>query len=180
MPAEPHLDIELAPFALGSPHFEAAIRIYATVFMREWEPSAALLSEQAGRRDFRGHVALVDGTVIAMGFGARAEAGHYWYDAIAELVGADCPALHDPWNLIELAVLADYRRFGIGTRLVDSLLAAQPYSRALLSVIVGNTTARRFYERSGWEYLHQALSFATAPHKQYAIMGREVGSAQSR
>ena len=82
--------------------------------------------------------------------------------------------------MVELGVLLDYRRLGIGTRLVDSLLASQPHSRALLSVIVGNTTARKFYECCGWEYLHPGLSFATAPHKQYAIMGREVGSAPLR
>ncbi len=165
-----------SPLTLGSPHFEAAIRVYTTVFLREWEPSLALFSEQARRRDFRGSVALVDGTVIGMGFGARAEAGHYWYDGIAEQVGADHPALQQAWNLVELAVVADYRRQYIGTSLVDVLLAAQPCSRALLSVIVGNTTARQFYERRDWKYLHLGLTFATAPHKQYAIMGREVGA----
>jgi ribosomal protein S18 acetylase RimI-like enzyme len=123
---------------------------------------------------------MVDGAVIGVGFGACAEAGHYWYDAIAERVGADCLALQEPWNLVELGVLADYRRLGIGTLMVDSLLASQPHSRALLSVIVGNTAARQFYERCGWEYLHPGLSFATAPQKHYAIMGREVRSALSR
>ena len=150
MAAEHDLDIDVAAFALGSPRLEDAVRIYATVFHQEWEPSLHLFEEQGGRRDFHGRVAVVDGTVVGMGFGARAEPGHWWYDGIADQVGADHPALQDAWNLVELAVLAEFRRRGIGTRLLASLLEAQPCQRALLSVIVANTPARAFYERCGF------------------------------
>jgi ribosomal protein S18 acetylase RimI-like enzyme len=55
--------------------------------------------------------------------------------------------LQSAWNLMELAVLPSFRRCGIATALVDDLLTAQPYSRALLSVIMDNRLARTFYER---------------------------------
>jgi len=160
MTDDPSLHLDLVPFALGSPRIEDAARMFAAVFQEEWEPSLGLVLDQAHRPDFRGRVALVDNTVVGMGFGARAEAGHWWYDGIAAHVGADHPALQEAWNLSELAILPAFRRRGIGTRLVDALLGAQPYPRALLSVIAANAPARQMYEQTGWRYVHPGLVFA--------------------
>ena len=56
---------------------------------------------------------------------------------------------------------------------MDDLLAAQPYPRALLSVIVDNLAARTLYENRDWRYLHPHLAFRVTGGKRYAIMVRE-------
>jgi len=180
MPAEPGGDIDVVSFELGSPRLEDAARVYAAVFEEDWQPAVRFFAEQAGRLDFHGRLALTEGTAIGMGFGARAQSGHWWYDGIAEKVGAAHPALQDAWNLVELAVLPQARRRGIGARLVDALLMAQPCPRVLLSVIVANTPARQFYEGTGWRYVHPDLSFARLPHKRFAIMVRESQAPDAR
>ncbi len=180
MPVEAGRDIEIVSFELGSPRLEDAARVYAAVFEEDGQSSAGFFAEQAGRPDFHGRLALTEGTAVGMGFGARAQSGHWWYDGIAERVGAAHPALQDAWNLVELAVVAQARRRGIGTQLVDALLMAQPCRRVLLSVIAANTPARQFYERTGWQYVHPDLSFARLPQKQFAIMVRESETTDAR
>jgi ribosomal protein S18 acetylase RimI-like enzyme len=61
-------------------------------------------------------------------------------------LGSDHPALQDAWRLVELAVAEPHRGLGIGGRLHDALLAAQPCPRALLSTGVANQRARAIYE----------------------------------
>jgi ribosomal protein S18 acetylase RimI-like enzyme len=75
--------------------------------------------------------------------------------------------------LVELAVLDDYRGLGIGTALHDTLLASQPYRRALLSTEVSNADARRLYERLGWQYLHPGFIFSDGG-PAYTIMHKEL------
>jgi ribosomal protein S18 acetylase RimI-like enzyme len=134
----------------------------------------SLVMEAARRNDFVGGVAFLDGIAVAMAYGAASKIGHWWYDTIAEALGSDHPALQSSWNLMELAVLSGFRRHGLATALLDDLLSAQLYPRALLSVIVHNAPARTFYENRGWRYLHSDLTFTATPDKRYAIMGREL------
>jgi len=180
MPAEARRDIAVVSFELGSPRLEDAARVHAAVFQEDQQSSVRFFAEQAGRPDFHGRLVLAKGTAVGMGFGARAQSGHWWYDGIAEKVGAAHPALQDAWNLAELALLVPFRRRGIGSRLVDTLLAAQPCPRVLLSVIVANTPARQFYEATGWQYVHSDLSFARRPPKRFAIMVRESQATDAR
>jgi ribosomal protein S18 acetylase RimI-like enzyme len=68
-----------------------------------------------------------------------------------------------------------YRNRGIGTALLEILLASQPCPRALLSTEVANAGAHRLYERNGWRYLHSGLVF-TPGQQPFAVMGREINS----
>jgi len=175
MDSPPPFRFDLAPFDVGSPQMDDAVSVYASVFLQDPERSRHVVLDGMQRKDFLGRVALVDGFAVGMAFGAATQVGHWWYDTIAEVLGFDHPALHTAWNLIELAVLSGFRRRGLATALLDDLLSAQPYPRALLSVIVGNAPARTFYENRQWQYLHSDLTFPVAPNKHYAIMGRELG-----
>ena len=56
---------------------------------------------------------------------------------------------------------------------METLLAAQPCPRALLSTEVSNTTARRLYERHGWRYLHPGFVF-TPGDQPFIVMAREL------
>jgi ribosomal protein S18 acetylase RimI-like enzyme len=165
---------DIARFDLGSPHIDDVVSVYSSVFLSHTDRSRQLVLDAMQRKEFFGRVAFVDGIAVAMAYGAASEVGHWWYDTIAEALGPDHPALQSSWNLMELAVLSSFRRRGLATALVDDLLFAQPYPRALLSVIVHNAPARTFYENGGWRYLHSDLTFTATPNRRYAIMGREL------
>jgi ribosomal protein S18 acetylase RimI-like enzyme len=72
-----------------------------------------------------------------------------------------------------LAVIADQRGRGIGGRLHDALLAAQPCPRVLLSTGVHNRRARAMYERRGWYYLHEGFD-PPGEAGSYVIMGKDL------
>ena len=153
------MQIEIEPFDLGSRTFEDAVSVYRAVFGGDWNGGYLFMVRYAQYPDFHGRVAL-DGTrVIGMGFGARSAPGQWWHDRVATEVGPDHPALQTAWVLVELGVLEGYRGQGIGGRLHDTLLAAQPLPRVLLSTQVDNLGARRFYTRRGWQLLHPGFTF---------------------
>jgi ribosomal protein S18 acetylase RimI-like enzyme len=126
--------------------------------------------------DYHGLAALRQGALVGFGFGARSLPGQWWHDRVAAQVGMEHPALQDAWTLVDLAVAPEVRSRGIGSALMEALLAAQPCPRALLSTEVSNAGARRLYERHGWRYLH--AGFAFNPGEQpYVVMRRELASA---
>jgi ribosomal protein S18 acetylase RimI-like enzyme len=165
-------------FDAGSVWFEPAVRVYTAAYGAPLEPTLAFFKEQAQRPDFRGMVAVTDGQeAIGLGAGTRSEPGQWWHDLVSAQVGADHPALQDAWVLVEIVLLSDYRQRGIGTQLLETLLRTQPYPRVVLSVVVGNSRARSFYERKGWNYLHPGILFGN--QKTYAIMHKELQSELS-
>jgi ribosomal protein S18 acetylase RimI-like enzyme len=152
-----------------------AIRVYYKTWGWDWEESYNFFMRYSHLPDYLGLVAVYDGDVVGMTFGALGKRGQWWFDKVAYHVecGYKNPALIDAFMLVELAVLDEYRDLGIGTALHDTLLASQPYRRALLSTEVTNGGARRLYERLGWQYLHPGFVFSEGG-PSYAIMHKEL------
>jgi ribosomal protein S18 acetylase RimI-like enzyme len=169
--------VKLITYTRDSPLLDEALRVYARVWPRR-DPAVARegFTRYAGYRDFHGFVAVQDDVPVGVGYGARSYPGVPWHDLVAPVLEESHPALRDAWRLVELAVIEEHRRQGIGGRLHDALLAAQPCPRALLSTSVANQRARAMYERRGWQYVHRDLAVEGEP-LPYVIMSKELVAA---
>lgn len=166
-------NISIGPFTIASPFFDDVVNVYAQVFGDEQDSSYYFISHYMAYPDFRGFAALQGEQVIGIGFGTRSFPGNWWHDRVAEQVGADNPALQNAWVLVELGILPQHQGRGIGTLLHNTLLASQPYPRALLSTEIANSGARKLYERLGWQYLHQGFVFKKG-QAPYVVMHKEL------
>ena len=171
-----------APLAPNTPSIIEAARLYCA----EWpgysdNEIVEFFTERSELPGYHGLVALLAqlngagrpfGPVAAFGFGHRSLPRHSWHKLVAAQIGADHPALQDAWLLAEMAVAPADRGQGIGSALLETLLAQQPCPRALLSTQVDNATARRLYERHGWTYLSEGIVFGETATR-FVIMCRE-------
>ncbi len=162
-----------APLRPGAPYFDDAVRLYLSIWPGDTHSISDFFTRYAALPDYHGLVALHNGALVGFGFGARSLTGNWWHDRVAAQVGAHHPALRDAWVLVDLAVAPGHRDKGVGSALMETLLAAQPCPRALLSTEVNNAGARRLYERHGWTYLHPGFAF-NAGGQPYAVMRREL------
>jgi ribosomal protein S18 acetylase RimI-like enzyme len=167
-----------APLQPGTPFFADAVRLYLATWPRDGSALGIgdFFASYAALPDYHGLVAAQAGALVGFGFGARSLPGQWWHDRVAAQVGVEHPALQDAWALVDLAVASACRDQGIGSALLETLLAAQPLPRALLSTEVSNAGARRLYERHGWSYLHPGFAFNPGD-QPYVVMGRELASA---
>lgn len=81
--------------------------------------------------------------------------GQYWSDAVAASLPDD---IADTWigghlEVVELIVAPEFRRQGVGTRLLATLLERSSVDRALLSVRDSAVPARSLYRSLGWHEL---------------------------
>ncbi|GAB5491106.1 MAG: hypothetical protein Phog2KO_13210 [Phototrophicaceae bacterium] len=167
------MQLSLHPFEYRSPRLQDAIDMYCKVWERDKDNSTVFFRKYTRFPDFLGYVAYVDSQAVGFVMGARSEKGQWWYDKVAKNIGKTHPALDNAWVLIELAVLADYRRHNIGTVLHNHILSKKNYPNALLSTQIDNYPARRFYEAHHWTYLHQGMLFNKGRQK-YCIMHRDT------
>jgi ribosomal protein S18 acetylase RimI-like enzyme len=68
------------------------------------------------------------------------------------------PALEGAWVIDSVATLPDFRRRGIASRLLDSILTVgrrKGFRQAQISVYIGNTPAQRAYEKHGFRLLDE-------------------------
>lgn len=175
---EPPTGYRFAPLQPGTPHFDEAVRLYLATWPGEApeEEIRGFFARYAALPGYHGLVIVrEDGAMVGFGFGARSLAGNWWHDKVAAQVGGEHPALQDAWALVDLATAPEARGQGIGGALMETLLAAQPCPRALLSTEVSNATARRLYERHGWRYLHPGFVF-TPGDQPFVVMARELAS----
>jgi ribosomal protein S18 acetylase RimI-like enzyme len=126
-----------------------------------------LFSRHAARSGYRLAVA-TDGAVTAgFAWGYIGERGQYWTDLVSAVLP---PEVSSDWvgghfEFVELAVLADYRRQGIGSRLHDVLLGGVRQQCLLSTADDPDDPAVRLYLRHGWQRLG-ALS------PGFQVMGR--------
>jgi ribosomal protein S18 acetylase RimI-like enzyme len=178
--SSPPPGFSFAPLQPGTPFFADAVRLFLVTWPSEGGTVGItdFFTRYAALPDYHGIVALRAGALVGFGFGARSLPGQWWHDRVAEQVGVAHPALQDAWVLVDLAVAPEVRSRGIGSALMEALLAAQHSPRALLSTEVGNAGARRLYERHGWSYLHPGFAFNPG-EQPYVVMRRELAASVS-
>ncbi|MFC4785737.1 GNAT family N-acetyltransferase [Nocardioides sp. MAHUQ-72] len=131
--------------------------VYAHVFgadggFEDWRQSP--WGRHRSRPDFRLATVRDGDRLVGFGWGYTGHRGEYWPDLVAEAL----PGL-DAWvgghfELVELAVLPEWRGRGAGRRLHDLLLEGLPHDRALLSTAADpEDPAVRLYRSRGWRCL---------------------------
>lgn len=81
-------------------------------------------------------------------------------------------------EVVELQVRPDRQRRGVGTRLLDALLARQPHDRAVLTADPAADQALAFYAKHGWEPLADVELIPGAGTR--VVLGKLVAGAAGR
>jgi ribosomal protein S18 acetylase RimI-like enzyme len=141
------------------PHREALHAVYCAALGKD--PDAArnwvddILPRHARQADFAFRAAVDDdGEIIGFAYGYTGAYGQWWTDRVAVDMSDEARRewLDPPhFEVCELMVRPRAQRRGLGTRLLDAVLAAQPNDRALLSADPTSPTAAPFYRKHGWE-----------------------------
>lgn len=134
---------------------------------------ADALRRHVDRAGFVAFCACVAHEKVGFTYGYTTGRTQWWHEQVRSALGPRADHwLTDSFEYVELALQPRYRRLGIGRRLHDALLAAQPHSRAVLSTIDAVTAGRRLYESAGWEVLVRGFRFERTVAR-YLIMGLE-------
>jgi ribosomal protein S18 acetylase RimI-like enzyme len=131
---------QIEPFA----HRDAVFRVYCESLelgsswevAQEWRDT--ILPRHATRADFDFRAAVDDDDeIVGFVYGYTGGYGQWWTDRVAADMSAETKSVWlDPphFEVVQLHVLPSAQRTGIGARLLDALLEAQPHDRALLSM----------------------------------------------
>ncbi len=114
-----------------------------------------LFNRHAARAGYRLAVATDGTTTAGFAWGYIGERGQYWTDLVCDVLPADVTArwVGGHFEFVELAVLADYRCRGVGSRLHDLLLRDVRQQCLLSTADDPNDPAVRLYLRHGWQRL---------------------------
>jgi ribosomal protein S18 acetylase RimI-like enzyme len=133
-------------------------RVYEVVFAdlgseQEWRETT--YEPHCARRGFRFAAALDSDRLVGFAYGYIGDLGQYWPDRVASALSDDIVAewVGGHFEFVELAVLADYRRLGLGGALHDALMSDLDVYRALLSTDADDTPAVLLYRSRGWTSL---------------------------
>jgi ribosomal protein S18 acetylase RimI-like enzyme len=142
---------------------EEVFAVYDAVFgdrpdKEAWQTE--LYDRHRGREGFRLAIARDVRDLVGFAWGYIGGPGQFWSDWVIRSLPA---AVTDEWvgdhfEFVELAVLPDHRRHGLGRRLHDVLLDGVPADRALLSTDNADTPASRLYASHGWRKLGELNS----------------------
>jgi GNAT superfamily N-acetyltransferase len=185
--APPHSDDRIVE--LDGRQAVAVLPELATVYERAFAPAGggepdipvssfeAMLPIHADRPGFRLTVAPHnDGGIDGFAYGFTAFTGEPpdgWYERLVDALGGRTA---DEWirgqfEIPELAVVAERQGRGLGTRLLDALVADLPFRRAWLVTAADNERALRFYSARGWETLAEANLGPSVPR---VVLGKRL------
>jgi GNAT superfamily N-acetyltransferase len=111
------------------------------------------LPQHARSEGFRFLIALRDGRIIGYTYGYTGEEGHWTTNHIIAALDAEMRAgwmEPRPFEVVTIAVDPGFQRQGVGTRLLTTLLAGLPHSRAILWTEAERRAALAFYAGHGW------------------------------
>jgi len=101
------------------------------------------------------------GRLVGFAYGWEGGPGDWWWDIVAGAVNEDVRRhwFADCFVVAELVVLPEARRQGIGSALLDTLLAATERPDAVLSTRSDAEAALAFYAARGWRRLLNDVRF---------------------
>ena len=133
------------------------------------------LPRHASREDFVFLIARDEDDPVGFAYGYTGSYGQWWTDRVARALDAPTRAewLDQPhFEVCELHVRPDRQRGGIGRRLLDELLGAQPHDRALLTANPAKPQPIPFYRKHGWRDLGEVRFGEGYP--PYVVLGKEL------
>ncbi len=141
----------------------------------EIERRADMMSAHARRSGFRAIFAVDGEDVVGIGYGCSGSPGTFWHDAVRSLVDRATAHqwLDDGFEVCELHVRPGRQGRGVGRRLLRRLLNELPQRTALLSTLLGDTSARRLYDSLGFSVLLDDMEFVPGGHL-YVVMGVDL------
>jgi GNAT superfamily N-acetyltransferase len=137
---------------------------------RAWAQTT--LPRHSSREGFRCFGAFEDGRIVGIIYGYHGERGQYWEDWLHSALDSE---IYDQWfvdqfDLVEFHVASGRQGDGIGQQLYEALFTAPfPYRRAVLTTRSGDTRARRFYDKRGWQEIWPRLE------QRYDLLGLSLG-----
>lgn len=119
----------------------------------EWRDT--VWDRHRARADYRLATAYDGDRLVGFSWGYTGQPGQFWSDFVLDKLGqAVAEWVGGHFEFVELAVLPNGRRQGVGGRLHDQLLAGLPHKRALLGTEDDPTNpAVRLYLSRGWRRL---------------------------
>lgn len=127
---------------------------------------------------FRFLAARANRRLVGYAYGYTAQAGQWTTDQLAAAMDEDARRgwmEPPPFEVVTLGVHPDFRRQGIGSRLLGALVTALPHRRGVLWTEPERGDALAFYARHGW---HIVVTAAEIDARQAVIMGRELSASR--
>jgi ribosomal protein S18 acetylase RimI-like enzyme len=123
---------------------------------------SAVWDKHAARAGFRLARARSEagGELVGFAYGYTGEAGQWWTDQAAHLLGPEVASawLGGHFELVSVGVLEEARGRGVGQGLMGRLCDGLPQDRSVLMTTAdADDPARRLYARGGWEVLGPGL-----------------------
>jgi ribosomal protein S18 acetylase RimI-like enzyme len=155
---------------LDSSHFDAVDGLYARI----WGQFGAETDvwEHAAVDGFAGVVALTRGGELAgYVYGITARPGQRWTERIAPLLAPEVVSrdLFGSFYVVELAVAQEHRQRGLGGQLMRAALGRVPHAATTIATEYDNAPARALYERLGYTYLLERISFYGGSYESVAM-----------
>lgn len=127
----------------------------------------------AGRDGFRAVGAWEGDRLVGFAYGYRESPGSWWDGWVRPALQAvgEADLLDGAFELVELHVAPELHGRGIGTHLLDALLAEADAPRVLLSTQAGANPARAFYRARGFREV-AALPYGAVP---FLVLERALG-----
>jgi len=155
---DPAVDIRLYGPPVADAFADRLWPCYQAVFgdfgdLESWRRD--LFNRHAARAGYRLAVATDRDTVAGFAWGYTGERGQYWTDLVCDMLPREVTAdwVGGHFEFVELAVLAGYRRRGIGSRLHDALLRDVRQKCLLSTADDPDDPAVRLYLSHGWQRL---------------------------
>jgi len=122
------------------------------------------LPAHAARDGFKLVISEDGDKLTGFAYGFTGHRGQWWSDRVAEAVSPELAAewIGGHFEVVELAVVVEAQRQGLGTALMDALMTGLPHRKALLTTYAEDRPAARLYRRMGWKLLVPDLGWGSA------------------